>query len=93
MRTGVFQLVFNVFNVLLLVGFADQLATVAQHMTRGSTAAAIAKQIAHAHVMFNCLGVLVALPFLPWMAKGMLWLIPPRDEGRPEHGAAAAAMK
>lgn len=76
-RTGVFQLLFNVFNVLLLVGFADQLAAIAQWMSKGSDAAAIAKQIAHAHVMFNCLGVLAALPFTKWMANGMLWLIPP----------------
>ncbi len=75
-RTGVFQLLFNLFNVLLLVGFASELATIAQSMAKGSDAAAIAKQIAHAHVMFNVFGVLAALPFLPWMAKGMLWLIP-----------------
>ncbi|HSN82285.1 MAG TPA: Na/Pi symporter, partial [Polyangiales bacterium] len=29
-RTGVFQLLFNVFNVLLLVGFAEELAAIAQ---------------------------------------------------------------
>ena len=39
-------------------------------------ATAIAKQIANAHVMFNCIGVLVALPFTNYMAKGMMWLIP-----------------
>ena len=77
-RTGVFQLLFNVFNVLLLVGFAGQLAAIAQSMSPGTDAAAIAKQIAHAHVMFNCLGVLAALPFTPWVAKGMLHLIPDR---------------
>ena len=36
----------------------------------------MAKQIAHAHVLFNGLGVLVALPFTHWMAEGMLRLIP-----------------
>ena len=75
-RTGVFQLLFNVFNVLLLVGFADQLAAIAQSMSPGDDAAAIAKQIAHAHVMFNCFGVLAALPFTTYMAKGMMRLIP-----------------
>ena len=75
-RTGVFQLLFNVFNVLLLVGFADQLAAIAQSMSPGGDAAAIAKQIAHAHVMFNCFGVLAAQPFTTYMAKGMMRLIP-----------------
>lgn len=62
--------------MLLLVGFAEELAAIAQSMSRGTDAAAIAKQIAHAHVMFNCLGVFAALPFIPWMAKGMRRLIP-----------------
>ena len=75
-RTGVFQFLFNVFNVALLVGFTEELASLAQSMTPGFTAAAVAKQIAHAHVMFNCFGVVVALPFIKRMAKGMLWLIP-----------------
>ena len=75
-RTGVFQLLFNLFNVFLLVGFAEQLAHIAQSMTKGSDATAVAKQIAHAHVMFNCFGVLVALPFTDGIARGMLWLIP-----------------
>ncbi|HSN85023.1 MAG TPA: hypothetical protein VLS88_20760, partial [Polyangiales bacterium] len=33
-RTGVFQLLFNVFNVLLLVGFAEELAAIAQSLGR-----------------------------------------------------------
>ncbi|MGB5705056.1 MAG: Na/Pi symporter [Polyangiales bacterium] len=79
-RTGVFQLMFNAFNVLLLVSFTAQLAEIAKWMTQGSGAQDIAKQIAHAHVMFNCFGVLAALPFTRLMAAGMLRLIPPPGE-------------
>lgn len=75
-RTGVFQLLFNLFNVLLLVGFASELAAIAQSLSPGSDATAIARQIAHAHVMFNCFGVLAALPFTSYMAAGMMRLIP-----------------
>ena len=90
LRTGVFQLLFNVFNVLLLVGFAGQLATIAQSMSPGSDATAIAKQIAHAHLMFNCFGVLAALPFTDWMAEGMTRLIPDkRRDHRDAEGARA----
>lgn len=78
-RTGVFQLLFNAFNVLLLVGFATELASIAQSMSPGGDAGAIAKQIAHAHVMFNCFGVLAALPFTTYVAKGMMWLIPDKQ--------------
>jgi len=79
-RTGVFQLLFNAFNVLLLVGFAGELAAIAQSMSPGTGSSAIAKQIAHAHLMFNCFGVLAALPFTTHMARGMMWLIPDKDE-------------
>jgi phosphate:Na+ symporter len=92
-RTGVFQLLFNVFNVLLLVGFAGQLAAITQSLTPGSDATAIAKQIAHAHVMFNCLGVLAALPFTTYMARGMMMLIPDKpDEAASEMGAEVTVM-
>lgn len=77
-RTGVFQFLFNIFNVVLLVGFTEELAGLAQSLSPGFTATAVAKQIAHAHVMFNCFGVVVALPFTKRMARAMLWLIPVR---------------
>jgi phosphate:Na+ symporter len=88
-RTGVFQLLFNVFNVMLLVGFATELATIAQSISPGEDAAAIGRQIANAHVMFNCLGVLAALPFTNVMAKGMMWLIP---DGGPATSAVPAPI-
>jgi phosphate:Na+ symporter len=92
-RTGLFQLAFNVFNVALLVGFTNELAVIAQWMSKGSDAAAVAKQIAHAHVMFNCFGVLAALPFTRLMAKGMLRLIPSNGRGsvQPRNAAAVTA--
>lgn len=81
-RTGVFQLLFNVFNVLLLVGFTEELAAIAQWMSEGTDARAVARQIANAHVMFNCIGVLVALPFTRWMGLGIACLIP-ESRGNP----------
>jgi phosphate:Na+ symporter len=90
-RTGVFQLLFNVFNVSLLVGFAGELAAIAQSMSPGTDAGAIAKQIAHAHVMFNCFGVIAALPFTTYMAKGMMRLIPDRDPPDEVNASAVAS--
>lgn len=77
-RTGVFQLLFNVFNVALLVGFTEQLADLAQWITPGSGASIVARQIANAHVLFNGFGVVVGLPFIPAAARGMVRLIPDR---------------
>ncbi|MEM9727321.1 MAG: Na/Pi symporter [Myxococcota bacterium] len=87
-RTGVFQLFFNLFNVALLVGFTTQLAEVAQWMTPGYDASAVARQIANAHVMFNCMGVLVGLPFVPAAARVMTRLIP--DRPSPTRSVVAA---
>ena len=86
-RTGVFHLLFNLFNVLLLVGFTPQLAQVATWMTPGETPALIARQIANAHVMFNVAGVLAALPFLKTAAQLVERLVP--DAAEPNTGLAA----
>ncbi|MGD8862648.1 MAG: Na/Pi symporter [Myxococcales bacterium] len=75
-RTGVFHLVFNVFNVLLLVWLAEPLAQLATALSPGTGAAMIARQIANAHVAFNTIGVLVMLPFTGVAASALERVIP-----------------
>jgi len=79
-RTGVFHLLFNVLNVLLLVGFTGQLAALATWLTPGAGSAAVARQIANAHVAFNVLGVLAILPILEHAARLLERLIPDARE-------------
>jgi phosphate:Na+ symporter len=80
-RTGVFHLLFNVFNVALLGWFTGPLAELAVRLTGGEGPAAIARQIANAHVAFNVLGVLAVLPFLQTIARALERLIPTAKAG------------
>jgi phosphate:Na+ symporter len=88
-RTGVFHLLFNLFNVLLLVGFTSQLAQLATWITPGDDPGAIGRQIANAHVAFNVLGVLAILPFLNHAAALVERLLPER--AREASGVPATA--
>lgn len=67
-RAGVFHLAFNVATVAAGVFLTTELASLAVAATPG---AGLARHVANAHVLFNVLGVLVALPFLPRIA----WLL------------------
>lgn len=91
-RTGVFHLLFNVFNVLLLGWFAAELARLSIALTPGEGPDAIARQIANAHVAFNVIGVLAILPFLKTAATALERLLPTRDrEAQPQTDAVAAS--
>ena len=84
-RTAVFHLLFNVFNVLLLLGLTTQLADLATWLTPGAGPDAVARQIANAHVAFNVIGVLAALPFLNAAARLVQRIVP-------EHRGARTAQ-
>jgi phosphate:Na+ symporter len=73
LRTGVFQLAFNVASVAMWIGFTDYLGEFAQW----SAPSDLKRQIANAHVLFNVGSVLVVLPFLPQIAKALEKMIPP----------------
>lgn len=90
-RTGVFHLLFNVFNVALLVGFTDQLAHVSTMLTPGDGPENVARQIANAHVLFNVIGVVAILPFLGHAARALERLIPERRRDRASEEATAPA--
>jgi len=72
LKTGLFHLFFNVVSValgLLLFDYFVQLVlTLSGDMP-------LEHQIANAHVLFNCLGVLLFVPFVPWLEKLLNLLI------------------
>ncbi|MEH1969347.1 hypothetical protein [Nostoc sp.] len=77
MRTGVFHLLFNLVCAAVGILFASQLAAVAQWISQLLGAGDdIARQIANAQLIFNVLGVTLAIAFLPWIARGLERLIP-----------------
>jgi len=65
-KTGLFHLIFNVISIglgLLLFDYFVQLVLTL------SGRAPLERQIANAHVLFNCLGVLVFIPLVPLLEK------------------------
>ena len=48
----------------------------------------VARQVANAHLLFNVLGVLAAVWFLPLIARGLGRLVP--DRGAPRRGGERA---
>lgn len=77
LRTGVFHLLFNLVSAAIGILFASQLAAVAQWLSQLLGAGDdVARQIANAQLIFNVLGVTLAIAFLPWIARGLERLIP-----------------
>ncbi|MBG1271088.1 Na/Pi cotransporter family protein [Nostoc sp. WHI] len=77
LRTGVFHLLFNLVCAAVGILFASQLAGFAQWFTQLLGAGDdVARQIANAQLIFNVLGVTLAIAFLPWIARGLERLIP-----------------
>ncbi|WP_414575655.1 Na/Pi cotransporter family protein [Anabaena sp. CCY 9402-a] len=76
-RTGVFHLMFNLASATVGLLFASQLAAFSQWVSTLTGAGDnVARQIANAQLIFNLLGVLLVLGFLPWIARGLERLIP-----------------
>jgi phosphate:Na+ symporter len=88
LRTGVFHLVFNLVSacigvalVPLFVGFVDSI----------SGDASVGRKIAHAQMIFNCVGVALVLPFLSPIARLLERAIPDRARAPVGNEASAAA--
>lgn len=76
-RTGVFHFLFNLASVTVGLLFASQLAALSIWISHlGGAGDNVARQIANAQLIFNLLGVLLVLRFLPWIARGLERLIP-----------------
>lgn len=72
-RTAVFHLLFNVATVLLGLAGISGLVALSQAVSPEGT---VARQIANAHLLFNVLGVLIFIGFVPWISKALYRLIP-----------------
>lgn len=72
-RTGVFHLVFNLTTACIGVALAPLFVQFVEQLSGG---ASVGRKIANAQMIFNGAGVLVVLPFLPWIARALERLIP-----------------
>lgn len=72
-RTGVFHLVFNLITITLGVVFLSAFTKLILWI---SGEASISQKIANAHMLFNALGVILLIPFVPLLEKLMKKLVP-----------------
>jgi phosphate:Na+ symporter len=88
-RTGVFHLLFNVGTVALGIALIGPLAGMAR-ATAG--AGDLRRQVANAHLLFNVLGVVAAVWFVPAIERALRCAVPDeRDRPVPEVPAPAPA--
>jgi len=73
LRTGVFHFLFNLFSATLGIIFTPQLVQLAQAISGG---AGVGRQVANAQMLFNILGVVIVIGFLPVVVRLLERLIP-----------------
>lgn len=72
-RTGLFHLAFNVLTILIGMALLPYFTQLVLYL---SGQASISRIIANAHMLFNGLGVLVMVPFIPLYDRIMHWVVP-----------------
>lgn len=76
LRTGVFHLSFNLISAALGILFAPQLVQLAQAISGDG---GVGRQVANAQMLFNILGVILVIGFLPAIARILTRLIPDKQ--------------
>jgi phosphate:Na+ symporter len=78
LRTGLFHLLFNLGGAILGILLAPQLAQIAQAISGDD----VGRQVANAQMIFNIIGVVAVIGFLPIIAKVLERLVPETDADR-----------
>lgn len=86
LRTGVFHLLFNLTSALLGIIFASQLAQVVLAISGND----VGRQIANAQIIFNVIGVVAVIGFIPLIVRGLERLIPDKKLQQQEKISVAA---
>lgn len=76
LRTGIFHLLFNLGSAIVGIIFAPQLVWLAERVSGGG---GVGRQVANAQMLFNILGVVLVIGFLPIIARGLEKLIPDKE--------------
>jgi phosphate:Na+ symporter len=76
-KTGLFHLIFNLLSIIIgLILFHPFV----QLVERISSGAAVERSLANAHMLFNILGVVLFVGFVPFFEKGLNKLLPEKSE-------------
>ncbi|RDC61859.1 Na/Pi cotransporter family protein [Adhaeribacter pallidiroseus] len=72
-KTGIFHLFFNITTIILALILFTPFGQLVHYL---SGEAPLERQIANAHVLFNCLGVFIYIPFVPLTERLINFVIP-----------------
>lgn len=72
-RTGLFHTAFNLLSALIGILLAPVLVQLVLAISPG---AGVGRQIANAQMIFNVIGVVAVVGFLPAIARGLEWIVP-----------------
>jgi phosphate:Na+ symporter len=72
-RTGLFHTAFNLLSALVGILLAPVLVQLVLAISPG---AGVGRQIANAQMIFNVIGVVAVVGFLPAIARGLEWIVP-----------------
>jgi phosphate:Na+ symporter len=78
LRTGVFHLIFNIVSASIGILLAPQLA----QLTQAISGEDVGRQVANAQMLFNIIGVVAVVGFLPSIARFLEKLVPATDADR-----------
>ncbi|GGE61834.1 Na/Pi cotransporter family protein [Actibacterium pelagium] len=88
-RVALVHTIFNVAGVLIWIGFVEELAGFARHISIGAEAGEVSlpRQIANVHTFFNIVNAFLFIGFTKQINRFVEWLVPERLE-KPEPGFA-----
>lgn len=72
-KTGLFHFSFNLLSIVIGLVLFVPFVTLVEYVAAGSP---VKQQIAHAHLVFNLLGVAAIAGFLPWIERALNRLLP-----------------
>jgi phosphate:Na+ symporter len=73
LKAGLFHVTFNLFTILIGLALFSPFVNLVSFISSSDD---IGTMIANGHVLFNILGVLLFLPLVHWMEKGLNALVP-----------------
>lgn len=86
LRTGIFHFLFNITSAIIGIIFASQLAQLVLAVSGDD----VGRQIANAQIIFNAIGVVAVIGFVPLIARGLEKLIPDKKLQQQEKISVAA---
>jgi len=75
-KTGLFHFSFNLLSIVIGLALFVPFVSLVEYLAAGSQ---VKQQIAHAHLIFNLLGVAAIAGFLPWIERALNRLLPDTD--------------